>query len=92
MGGSGGGHDLEFWDVATWFLLPYGNWCRDPIFSGCDLGCFGGAEGRSRHGIGVTTWLGRPGGHDLEAMSRPGLGLGKGRRSRLAPTTWGLCA
>ena len=29
------------------------------------------------------TWLGRPGGRDLEMMSRPGRGLGKGRRSRL---------
>ena len=50
------------------------------------MGCFGWAEGRSRHGINVATWLGRPGGRDLEVMSRPGLGLGKGRRSRLAPT------
>ena len=38
------------------------------------------------------TWLSCPGGHDLEMMSRPGLGLGKGRRSRHAPMTWALCA
>ena len=36
--------------------------------------CFGGAEGRSRHGIDVATWLGGLGGRDLEVMSRPGLG------------------
>ena len=61
-------------------------------FLGRDLGSFCGAEGRSRHGIDVATWLSCPGGRDLEMMSRPGQGLGKGRRSRHAPTTWALCA
>ena len=28
-------------------------------------------------GTDVATWLGRPGGRDLERKSRPGLGLGR---------------
>ena len=73
----------------TW---PVGTWCRDPILrSRPDL--FGWVEGRSRHGVDVATWLGRPRGHDLEVMSRPGLGMDEGRRSRLAHAeraTWVL--
>ena len=33
-------------------------------------------------GAVVATWLCRPGGRDLERKSRPGLGLGRGKRSR----------
>ena len=72
--------------------MPYGNWCRDPIFLGRDLGGFSWAEGRSRHGIDVATWLSCPGGRDLGTMSRLGLGMDEGERSRHAPTTWALCA
>ena len=61
-------------------------------FLGRDLCCFGWPEERSRHRIDVATWISRPGGRDLKTIWRPGLGLGKGRRSRLAPTTWELCA
>ena len=73
-------------EVATW---PVGNWCRDPILRSRPY-LFGRAEGRSRRGIDIATWLGCPGGHDLEMMSRPGLGMDEGRRSQLTPTTWAL--
>ena len=45
------------------------------------------AEGRSRHGNDVATWLGRPGGRDLEVMSRPSLGRARegGRDMRPRP-------
>ena len=39
----------------------------------------GWAEERSRHGIDVATWLGRPRGRDLEMKLRPSLGLCKGK-------------
>ena len=44
-------------------------------------GWFGWAEGRSRHGFDVATWLSCLGGRDLERMLRPSLELGRGERS-----------
>ena len=44
-------------DVATWFWLAYGNWCRDPIFEVTTWAVL----------------VGQKGGRDIGLMSRPGL-------------------
>ena len=44
-------------DVATWFCLHYGNWCRDPIFEVATW----------------VVLVGQKGGRDMGLTSRPGL-------------------
>ena len=87
MGGSLGGRDMDF-GVATWKShcgqergrdmksMPRHGLGSRRSRPGNDFATWLRLDkkGRSRHGVGVATWLSRLGGRDLEVALRPDLG------------------